>query len=108
MAIISCPFCGHKISDKAVTCSKCQNELSDLTPEKIESLNREKRFNHAQKLMNQSMIALVMFLAGFGIWYWWQPESGSYNQYLSIAAVVIGFTWYVITRVRIMLFKRNK
>ncbi|MDX3774250.1 zinc ribbon domain-containing protein [Chromatiaceae bacterium AAb-1] len=108
MAIISCPFCGQKISDKATNCSKCQNDLSDLTPEKIESLNREKRFNQSQRLVNHSMMALVLFLGGFGIWYWWQPESGSYNQYIAAIAVVTGFVWYIVTRIRIMLFKRRK
>lgn len=106
MAIISCPFCGHRISDKSASCSKCNKDLSDLTPEKMAALERDKRLNQAQSLLNQSLLALVLFLAGLGVWYWWQSEDG-YNQYLAALLAAVGFCWYVITRIRIMMFKRK-
>lgn len=108
MAIVNCPNCGKKISDKAAECGHCRQDISALTPEKLEQLERNRRFDQAQRLMNHSMIALVMFLGGFGIMYWWQPESGSYNRYLAIGAIAVGFVWYIITRIRIILLKRKK
>ena len=66
MAIISCPFCGQKISDKSPSCSKCSGDIAGLTPQKREALARDKALNQAQSLVNHSMFALLLFLGGFG------------------------------------------
>lgn len=108
MAIVSCPFCGHKISDKAAQCSKCSGDLTSLTPDKMASLARSKALDKAQSLVNHSMLALLLFLSGFGLMYWWNPEPGGIQQTLAGACIGIGFCWYIITRIRIMLLKRKK
>lgn len=108
MAIVSCPFCGHKVSDKAAKCSKCSSDLSNLTPEKMASLARSKALDKSQSLVNHSMLALLLFLSGFGLMYWWNPEPGGVQQMFAGAAIGIGFCWYIITRIRIMLLKRKK
>ncbi|KKO43921.1 hypothetical protein WG68_18065 [Arsukibacterium ikkense] len=107
MAIISCPYCGHRISDKAAACSKCGGDLTGNTPEQLAAIERDKKYRKMQSLMNQSMLAMVLFLGGFGILYWWQPANHSYNQYASNGAIALGFCWYVITRARIILLKRK-
>jgi hypothetical protein len=106
MAIISCPFCGHRVSDKASNCSNCKGDLTG-DPVKLAAVQRDRRLKQSQSLVNQSMLALILFLGGFGVLYWWQPTSGSYNEYVSTAAIAAGFIWYVVTRVRIILLKRN-
>lgn len=108
MAIVSCPFCGHKVSDKAAQCGKCNSDLADLTPEKMAALARNKALNKSQSLVNHSMFALLLFLAGFAFLYWWDPEPGGLQQILASAAIGIGFCWYIVTRIRIMLLKRKK
>jgi hypothetical protein len=107
MAIISCPFCGQRISDKATACSKCAGDLSSNTPEQLVLIEREKKNRKLQSLLNQSMLSMLLFLGGFGILYWWQPTAHSYNQYASNIAIVLGFSWYVVTRARIILLKRK-
>jgi hypothetical protein len=52
-------------------------------------------------------LSMLLFLGGFGILYWWQPTAHSYNQYASNIAIVLGFSWYVVTRARIILLKRK-
>ncbi len=108
MAIISCPVCNTRISNKATACPKCKTDLSVATPEKLASQHRERILRQSQSLMNQSMLALLLFLAGFGILYWWQPESGSYNQYVSTVAIALGFCWYIVCRARIIWLKRKQ
>ena len=108
MAIISCPVCANRISNKATECPKCKTNLGEASPEKLASKHREQMARQAQSLMNQSMLALLLFLAGFGILYWWQPENGSYNQYVSTVAIALGFGWYVVCRARIIWLKRKK
>lgn len=107
MAIISCPFCGQKISDKSTQCNHCGKDLSALTTEKLNALSRDKRLALSQSLMNQTMLAMLLFLGGFGAMYWWQPETGSAQQYLFIGISAVGFLWYLVTRVRIILLKRR-
>ncbi len=108
MAIISCPVCDQRISNKATECPKCKTDLTAATPEKLAAKHRDKMLRQSQSLMNQSMLALLLFLAGFGILYWWQPENGSYNEYVSTAAIALGFCWYVVCRARIIWLKRKK
>jgi predicted amidophosphoribosyltransferase len=43
MAVISCPGCNKKISDKASNCSHCGLELKGLDPEKISRLSNTKK-----------------------------------------------------------------
>ncbi|MEH8020829.1 zinc ribbon domain-containing protein [Rheinheimera metallidurans] len=108
MAIISCPYCGHKTSDKGANCVKCNGDLASLTPEKRAALSRDKAIDQAQSLVNHSMFALLLFLAGFGLMYWWDPEAGSVQQYIAGAAIGLGFCWYMISRARIFFIKKRK
>ena len=108
MAIISCPFCGFKISDKAAQCTKCNADVSELTPEKMASIARNKMLDKTQSMVNHSMFALLLFLAGFGLMYWWDPAAGSAQQVIAGSAIGVGFCWYIVTRIRIMLLKRTK
>ncbi|KRS22542.1 hypothetical protein AAY72_02880 [Alishewanella sp. WH16-1] len=108
MAIISCPVCQHRVSNKAAECPKCKTDLTAATPEKLAAQHRDRMLKQSQSMMNQSMLALLLFLGGFGILYWWQPETGSYNEYVSTAAIALGFIWYVVCRARIIWLKRKK
>lgn len=108
MAIISCPVCEQRVSNKSAVCPKCKTDLTSATPEKLSAQHRDKMLRQSQSLMNQSMLALLLFLAGFGILYWWQPTTGSYNEYVSTAAIALGFCWYVVCRARIIWLKRKR
>ncbi|CAM3848018.1 zinc ribbon domain-containing protein [Rheinheimera salexigens] len=108
MAIIACPFCGQKISDKSTQCNHCKKDLTAMTTEKMHSLARDKRFDKVQSLITQSMLALVLFLFGFGLLYWWDPQPGSNQQLTAYGCIAIGFCWYIITRGRILMLKKRK
>lgn len=108
MAIIACPFCGRKISDKSTECNHCKKDLTAMTPEKMQALARDKHFDKVQSLITQSMLALILFLLGFGLLYWWDPVAGSYQQLIAYGCIIVGFIWYIITRGRILLIKKRK
>ncbi len=55
---------GKKISDKSAICSKCNGDIAGLTPEKRDSLERNKALDKVQSLVNHSAFALLLFLAG--------------------------------------------
>ena len=107
MAVIDCPNCNKKISDKAKACSHCEMDLTDLDADKIKRLAGMNRIKKQQQLMNHSFAAMLLFCGGFLFLYWQDAEMGSWQYTASIASSVIGFSFYIITRVRILLNKKS-
>jgi hypothetical protein len=107
MAITSCPSCSKPISDKAKSCTHCGFNIGNASAEDIERKASFKRYQAMQSLQNQSMVAILMFIAGFGFIYWGGSAPGEIQYNLSIAATVFGFAWYAVNRVRIALAKRK-
>jgi hypothetical protein len=108
MAVINCPNCKKKISDKAKECSHCGLALQALDSDKIASLNRVNRINKAQRLMNYSFVAMLMFCGGFLFMFWDNVEKGSWQHTLAMICTIIGFIMYLVIRVKLLLFKRKK
>lgn len=108
MALINCPDCKNKISDKAKQCSHCGLALQDLDSEKIASLNQVNRIKKSQRLMNYSFIAMLLFCGGFLFMFWDNAEKGTWQHSLAMASTVLGFILYIIIRIQLLFFKRQK
>lgn len=108
MAITSCPQCNKSISDKHKQCPHCQCNIKGLDDEQREQLQREKRIQQQQKYMNQSFIALILFLGGFFFLYFMQPEEKSLQWYACTGALAVGFIWYLISRIVLIVLKKKK
>ncbi|WP_394174511.1 hypothetical protein [Thalassotalea litorea] len=107
MALVNCPNCSKKISSLAKSCDHCHIELSDMDTEQRLNMKRMKKIEQSQKLMNQSMVAMLLFCAGIGSMFWGEPEPGSMQYNLATGAGVIGFVWYLVNRVRMIILKRK-
>lgn len=107
MAIIKCPQCSNSISDKHKSCPHCELDMTDLTEEKLNSLNRVKSLKSNQTLMTHQFIAMILFLAGCFSYYKLE-DTGSPQFVAAQASIVIGFIWYIVNRVRIILAKRQR
>lgn len=107
MAVINCPNCKKKISDKAKTCSHCGLDLVDLDEDKLHSLQQINNIKRSQSIMTHSFIAMLLFCGGFLFMYWNNAEVNSWQYIVSAAATVIGFILYIITRIRIIILKRS-
>jgi hypothetical protein len=105
MAVINCPNCKKKISDKAKSCSHCQVDLVNIDIEKIASLKKINKINTSQSLMNHSFFAMLLFCGGFLFLFWQDAQQGTWQYISSISSAVIGFIWYIVTRVRLLLLK---
>jgi len=108
MAVINCPNCKKKISDKAKSCEHCQIDLSALDADKIASLKRVSAVTKSQQLMNHSFIAMLLFCGGFLFLYLQDAQPGTWQYVVAIASTILGFILYIITRVRLILTKRNR
>jgi uncharacterized membrane protein YvbJ len=110
MAIISCPACNKPISDKASSCSHCKYEFGNASAEDISRKLAMQRYTKVQKLQNQSMIAMVLFMVGCYfvlLGDFSNDDAGFMMKNGALAATTIGFIWYSVNRVRIMLAKRS-
>lgn len=108
MAVISCPSCKKKISDKAKECNHCGLSLNALDSDKIANLNHVSRIKQAQRLMNYSFIAMLLFCGGFLFMFWDGVKQGTWQHSLAMASTVIGFILYIVIRIKLLFFKRQK
>ncbi len=108
MAVINCPSCKKKISDKASSCSYCKLDLTELDTDKINSLNRINRIEQAQRLMNYSFIAMLLFCGGFLFMFWDNVEQGTWQHTAAMTSTIIGFILYIIIRIKLLFIKRKK
>jgi hypothetical protein len=104
MAIITCPLCSKKISDKALECPHCGASM-DMDVEERERISSRLNSKKIQQISMQNMFAVVLFMAGFYIMYFQSPAEDSMQLKLSQAAVALGFLWYVVNRIRHFLIK---
>ncbi|OUS27147.1 hypothetical protein A9Q98_09895 [Thalassotalea sp. 42_200_T64] len=107
MALINCPSCSERISSKATVCGHCQCVLAEMSAEQRLSMQKVSKIEQSQKLMNQSMIAMLLFCGGFGFMFWGEPEPTSWQNSIATGAAVLGFSWYILNRARIIWLKRK-
>lgn len=107
MALIDCPSCNKKISDKAKSCQHCGLELGAVSNEDVARKQGLNKFLQVQRLQTQSMIAMLLFVAGFGFMYWGGAEPGDLQHNSAVGVTIIGFVWYIINRVRLLFLKRS-
>ncbi|WNC70480.1 hypothetical protein RGQ13_10050 [Thalassotalea psychrophila] len=107
MALINCPKCSKRISSKAAVCNHCQCILGDLNEEQRVNMQQLTRLEVSQKLMNQSMVAMLLFCGGFGFMFWGEPSPESWQYNIAAGSAVLGFSWYIINRVRILMLKKK-
>ena len=107
MAVINCPSCKKKISDKAQECSHCHLSLKELDSEKISHLQHVNRIKQTQQLMNFSFIAMLLFCGGFLFMFWDNVEQGTCQHSLAMVSAVIGFILYIVIRIKMLILKRK-
>ncbi|RVU37498.1 zinc ribbon domain-containing protein [Rheinheimera riviphila] len=107
MAIINCPFCNKKASDKSAVCGNCGGKLGEMSVEELDRLQRDKRLALGQSLNNHAMMSLIIFLGSFAWYYYREPETDSLEMYAIHGAMLVGCAWYLVTKVRLVLYKRK-
>ncbi|MDO6428593.1 hypothetical protein Q4489_16390 [Thalassotalea sp. 1_MG-2023] len=108
MAVINCPQCNKKISDKAKVCPHCELTFEDFDQEKFSSMKKINFIKKSQRIMTYSFIAMLLFCGGFLYYYSQNVQLGTTEFYLSVGAVVIGFFMYIATRIQLILLKRRR
>jgi hypothetical protein len=107
MALIDCPSCNKKISDKAQNCQYCDFAVGSVNVEDIARKQSFKKYLKNQNIQTQSMVAMLLFVAGFGFMYWGGAQPDGLQHNLAIGLAIIGFVWYIVNRVRLIILKRS-
>jgi hypothetical protein len=107
MALIDCPSCSKKISDKAQSCQHCNFELGTADIDDLARKQELNRYLKSQKIQTQSMVAMLMFVTGFGFMYWGDVVPGETQHYIAMGVSLVGFIWYIVNRVRLVFVKRS-
>lgn len=107
MAVIDCPNCKKKISDKAPSCAHCNLSLGELDANELALVKKEQQIKKSQQIMNHSMIAMLLFCGGFLFLYWNNAQPDSWQYMSALSSTVLGFILYIVTRVRLILLKRK-
>jgi uncharacterized membrane protein YvbJ len=107
MAIVSCPFCGKKVSNKAATCQHCGAGLTDVSPEQLMKVERDRRMAKAQSINNHAMIAIVVFLGSVLYLYYKEPLAETVQWYATYISLGAGALGYIISKVRMVMHKRQ-
>lgn len=107
MALIDCPSCAKKISDKAKVCQHCDFTIGNVSAEELlrrQNLTRNKKI---QSVQTQSIIAMLLFVAGFGVMYWGGVRPDDTRYTLAMTCSAAGFIWYIVNRIRLIYLKRS-
>lgn len=113
MAIISCPSCSEQISDKVKECPHCDLSMTPQNKEQTESAKKIERIKQIQFIQFQTMLALLISIAGF-IFYYLEDmlDDAKMQQWIGMGAIMVGLVWYLINRIRITYlskkFKRER
>ncbi|WP_438862538.1 hypothetical protein [Neptunicella sp.] len=107
MALINCPACNKKISDKTKLCQHCGVAFDQVDEEDVRRKAALRKNQQLQSVNTQSIIAILM-IAG-GAWFALQDnvDKESLEYQIAVGAAVGGFFWAIVNRVRIVFLKRS-
>ncbi len=108
MALTNCPSCSKLISDKATACNSCGFKAGIATEEDVLRQRRLHRIKKSQSMNNQSLLAMMLFVAGFWYMYWGGTRPNEIEYYIAMTCSGIGLFWYVVNRVRTVIEKKFK
>ena len=106
MAIIRCPSCNQRISNRNKSCPHCHLGLNDAHEGLSYDVASERvKLERSMRLANHGYMALALTTAGT-IWSWYVSDGMSRPPgYWPVATVAAGAMWYIGVRV-VMIIKR--
>lgn len=108
MALINCPACHKRMSNKAEICPHCQVNVQGAAQPAQSREWQQLLQRQREQLVSQSMLALLLAIAAFTYFFIQQPAPGSWQLHASNAGMLVGLVWFVISRVRMLLLKRGR
>ncbi|RUO60291.1 hypothetical protein [Pseudidiomarina insulisalsae] len=108
MALIKCPSCNKRTSDKAKQCPHCDYVLAGRSKDDLEREQERARQRRKEKLLSQSMLALLIAIAAFAYIFLEQPAEDTWYAKVSYSLLFLGLLWFLVNRVRLIFNKRER
>lgn len=108
MALTQCPACNKRISDKAKNCPHCDFKLAGLSNDELDREWQRVMNTKREKLVGQSMLALLLAIAAFTYYFIQQPLPETWPAKVSYGMMIAGLIWFVVNRVRLVFLKRKR
>jgi ribosomal protein L37E len=94
MAMIKCPECGHKVSDKAFKCSKCSYPLRKREPSTVQTVEQT-----SKKLKKEMLIGVGILLLGTLIMYYSLAQKET--SVIGVSITLVGLVLVVWNKIEI-------
>ncbi|RUO79346.1 zinc-ribbon domain-containing protein [Pseudidiomarina taiwanensis] len=107
MALIDCPACHKRVSDKAKECQHCGFKLATRSSAEHDRELRRALQDKRDSILSQSMLALLIAIAAFAYFYVAQPLPDSWQAQLAYAGMLVGSIWFIVNRVRLVFLKKK-
>ena len=113
MAIINCPSCKERISDKAKICGYCHYDMvrkqtaTGLSEEHLASKAKMAHIKRRYSLQMQAMAGIILFLLGALLWYFGGRGFTGLADFVELSLTALGAIWYLLTRIRLVMFMKQ-
>jgi hypothetical protein len=106
MAIISCPECGKKVSNRAPICTNCGFQMGEISDEQLDTFRLRKLRDKIYRLNMISYAVITVFVAAFA-WYW-KDTGGFQHQSSTGPFILMGLAAIAYILVRALLFSKRR
>jgi len=109
MALIRCPHCHNRISDRMQACPHCDEALVELSAEEQARLISRRYKRQRYRALNVSYLGLTFLVIG-AIW-WWLVEPQGWTMpppVVAMALVMVGAVVYVLARAWMLWLKMQR
>lgn len=111
MAIIHCPGCSRRISNKFNVCPHCELPLGEMTAEELDRVAHRRWRKRLYQAANLTYVAMTLLIVG-AVWWWLAAPEGWVlpPPVGAIALVMIGVAAYLAGRVWLfwLRMRRNR
>lgn len=109
MAIINCPGCSRRISDKVTVCPHCDLALGEMSEQDVQRAAQRRWRQRVYIAKNVTYIAMTLLIIG-AVWWWLvEPEGWVLPPPIGgISLVIIGIAAYLVGRVWLFWLKMRR
>lgn len=99
MALIQCPVCKKRVSNRAIQCPSCGAPIAAQDDEQTERAQARNRWKRNRRLQNISFVTLLIFLIGVLLFWYNKTNPTGWKYLLGQFSMALGFVGYSVLRI---------
>ncbi len=105
MALVNCPACSKRISNKSTVCPHCQSSINAVDDSAHEQAIYRVRWKKSQRRQYLSFFTLLMFLIGTVFYWMGMDDPDHWHAVVGKILLAAGFIGYAVLRIYHLLNK---